>query len=83
MCAIGVGGADAVDVMAGLPWELKAPKIIGVHLTGKLSGWTSPKDVILKVRSRRGHPHSAPSIGTLLQRARSQACALTLPHDAT
>jgi len=49
MCAIGVGGADAVDVMAGLPWELKAPKIIGVKLTGKLSGWTSPKDVILKL----------------------------------
>jgi len=49
MAAIGVGGADAVDVMADLPWELKAPKVIGVHLTGKLSGWTSPKDVILKV----------------------------------
>ncbi|OQR81126.1 aconitate hydratase, mitochondrial precursor [Achlya hypogyna] len=49
MCAIGVGGADAVDVMAGMAWELKAPKVIGVHLTGKLSGWTSPKDVILKV----------------------------------
>jgi aconitate hydratase len=49
MCAIGVGGADAVDVMAGIPWELKAPKVIGVHLKGKLSGWTSPKDVILKV----------------------------------
>ncbi|KAA0191357.1 Aconitase 3-isopropylmalate dehydratase large and Aconitase A isopropylmalate dehydratase small [Fasciolopsis buskii] len=46
---IGVGGADAVDVMANLPWELKAPTIIGVHLTGKLSGWTSPKDIILKV----------------------------------
>ncbi|KAF8791840.1 Aconitate hydratase like protein [Argiope bruennichi] len=46
---IGVGGADAVDVMANLPWELKCPKIIGVKLTGKLSGWTSPKDVILKV----------------------------------
>ena len=43
MCAIGVGGADAVDVMANLPWELKAPKIIGVKLTGELSGWTSPK----------------------------------------
>lgn len=43
MCAIGVGGADAVDVMANLPWELKAPKIIGVKLTGTLSGWTSPK----------------------------------------
>jgi len=49
MCAIGVGGADVVDVMAGLPWELKAPKVIGVRLTGELSGWTSPKDVILKV----------------------------------
>ncbi|KAG8163051.1 hypothetical protein KVR01_007529 [Diaporthe batatas] len=49
MCAIGVGGADAVDVMANLPWELKAPKIIGVKLTGKMNGWTSPKDIILKV----------------------------------
>lgn len=49
MCAVGVGGADAVDVMAGIPWELKAPKVIGVRLTGSLSGWTSPKDVILKV----------------------------------
>ncbi len=49
MVAIGVGGADACDVMAGLPWELKFPKLIGVKLTGKLSGWTSSKDVILKV----------------------------------
>jgi len=49
MIAIGVGGADAVDVMAGMPWELKMPKLIGVKLTGKLSGWTSPKDVILKL----------------------------------
>lgn len=49
MVAIGVGGADACDVMAGLPWELKWPKLIGVKLTGKLSGWTSAKDVILKV----------------------------------
>jgi len=49
MIAIGVGGADACDVMAGLPWELKFPKIIGVKLTGKLSGWSSAKDVILKV----------------------------------
>ncbi|CAH6720469.1 aconitate hydratase, mitochondrial [[Candida] jaroonii] len=47
--AIGVGGADAVDVMADLPWELKAPKIIGVKLTGRMSGWTSPKDIILKL----------------------------------
>lgn len=49
MVAIGVGGADAVDVMAGMPWELKMPKLIGVKLTGKLNGWTSSKDVILKV----------------------------------
>ncbi|XP_014216722.1 aconitate hydratase, mitochondrial-like [Copidosoma floridanum] len=46
---IGVGGADAVDVMANIPWELKCPKVIGVKLTGKLSGWTSPKDIILKL----------------------------------
>jgi aconitate hydratase len=49
MVAIGVGGADAVDVMAGMAWELKFPKLIGVRLTGRLSGWASPKDVILKV----------------------------------
>jgi homoaconitase len=47
MLAIGVGGADAVDAMTGIPWELKAPKILGVELTGKLSGWATPKDVIL------------------------------------
>lgn len=52
MIAIGVGGADAVDVMAGMPWELKMPKLIGVKLTGKMSGWTSSKDVILKVAGR-------------------------------
>jgi aconitate hydratase len=49
MVAIGVGGADAVDVMAGLAWELKMPKVIGVKLTGKMNGWTSAKDIILKV----------------------------------
>lgn len=49
MVAVGVGGADAVDVMAGMPWELKFPKLIGVKLTGELNGWTAPKDVILKV----------------------------------
>lgn len=49
MLAIGVGGADAVDAMVGLPWELKYPKLIGIHLKGKLSGFASPKDVILKV----------------------------------
>ena len=49
MIAIGVGGADAVDVMADMPWELKMPKLIGVKLTGRLNGWTAPKDIILKV----------------------------------
>src|SRR3954470_24722511 len=49
MVAIGVGGADAVDVMAGWPFNTKVPKVVGVHLTGRLSGWTAPKDVILKV----------------------------------
>jgi len=49
MIAIGVGGADAVDVMAGMPWELKMPRLIGVRLTGRLSGWTAPKDIILKL----------------------------------
>src|SRR5574344_1514043 len=49
MIAIGVGGADAVDVMAGMPWELKMPKLIGIKLTGKLNGWAAAKDVILKV----------------------------------
>ncbi len=49
MFACGVGGADAVDVMAGFPWEVLYPKLVGIHLTGRLSGWTSPKDVILKV----------------------------------
>ena len=49
MLAIGVGGADAADVMAGLPWEVKCPKLIGVRLTGSLNGWASPKDIILKL----------------------------------
>ncbi len=49
MIAIGVGGSDAMDVMAGMPWELKMPKIIGVRLTGKMNGWTTPKDIILKL----------------------------------
>jgi aconitase A len=52
MLAIGVGGADAVDAMVGIPWELKKPKIMGVHLTGKLSGWSSPKDVILEIAGK-------------------------------
>ena len=49
MLAIGVGGADAVDAMVGMPWQVRWPKVIGVNLTGKLSGWTAPKDVILKL----------------------------------
>ena len=49
MCAVGVGGADAVDVMVGIPWEIKAPKVCGVRLTGKMSKWTASKDVICKV----------------------------------
>jgi len=57
MVAIGVGGADAVDVMAGMAWELKMPKMIGVKLTGKLSGWAAPKDIILKVAKRRNRCH--------------------------
>ena len=52
MLAIGVGGADAVDAMAGIPWELKAPKILGVHLDGKLQGWATPKDVILHLAGK-------------------------------
>ena len=47
MIACGVGGADAVDVMAGIPWELKAPKVIGVNLSGKISGWTTPKGAVI------------------------------------
>lgn len=65
MCAVGVGGADAVDVMAGLPWELKAPKVIGVKLTGKMSKWTSPKDVILKVRAGEQQQGPNPVVQTV------------------
>lgn len=57
-CAVGVGGADAVDVMAGLPWELKAPKVIGVYLTGQMSRWTAPKDVICKLAGVTPPPES-------------------------
>jgi aconitate hydratase len=60
MLAIGVGGADAVDVMSGLPWELKCPKVIGVKLTGQLSGWTAPKGISLGRRSNnRYHPQGS------------------------
>ena len=53
MVAVGVGGADAVDVLTGQPWELKMPKLIGVHLTGRLNGWASPKDIGYSHRERR------------------------------
>ena len=49
MVACGVGGADAADVMAGFPWEVRCPKLVGVHLKGQMNGWTAPKDVILKL----------------------------------
>jgi aconitase A len=52
MIAIGVGGADAVDPMTGTPWELRAPRILGVRLSGQLQGWTSPKDVILALAGK-------------------------------
>lgn len=52
LLAIGVGGADAVDAMTGTPWELKAPQVVGVHLTGKLSGWATPKDLILHLAGK-------------------------------
>lgn len=58
MIAVGVGGADAVDVMAGLPWELKCPKVIGVELKGKLSGWASPKgSYITSINERKSCTH--------------------------
>ena len=52
MLAIGVGGADAVDALTGTPWELKAPKIVGVHLTGQLNGWATTKDLILHLAGK-------------------------------
>ena len=53
MMGVGVGGADTVDVMAGIPWELKCPKAIGVNLTGRLSGWTSPKGQYIALHQTR------------------------------
>jgi aconitate hydratase len=55
MVAVGVGGADAVDVMADIPWELKCPKVIGVHLTGKMNGWTSAKGSRIIHRNTNDH----------------------------
>ncbi len=60
MVACGVGGADAVDVMANLPWELKCPKVIGVNLTGKIGGWTTPKGVFIDLPSGYDHLQPAP-----------------------
>ncbi len=62
MAAIGVGGADAVDVMANIPWELKCPKVIGVKLTGKLNGWTSPKGIIVRCYKRFRMPNSTQTL---------------------
>lgn len=67
LLAIGVGGADAVDAMTGTPWELKAPNILGIHLTGQLTGWATPKDVILHLAGKltvrvRSSTHSSPII---------------------
>jgi aconitase A len=64
MVAVGVGGADAVDVIANLPWELKCPKTIGVNLTGKISGWTTPKgarDLVFSCRTLTNRPQMSSS----------------------
>lgn len=76
MVACGVGGADAVDVMAGIPWELKCPKVIGVNLTGKLSGWTAPKGAfrllaVQRVQLTRSHPSRVFTSQTSSSRSRA------------
>ncbi|KAF9150110.1 aconitate hydratase, partial [Linnemannia schmuckeri] len=89
--AIGVGGADAVDAMANIPWELKAPEVIGVKLTGKLNGWTSPKDVILHlagkltVRGGTGHiiEYFGPGIDTLSCTGMGTICNMGAEVGAT
>jgi len=91
MIAIGVGGADAVDVMAGLPWELKFPKIMGVKLTGELKGWTSPKDVILKlagilsVKGGTGYiiEYFGPGTGTISCTGKATICNMGAEVGAT
>ncbi|EHA50079.1 hypothetical protein MCOR27_004030 [Pyricularia oryzae] len=91
MAAIGVGGADAVDVMAGLPWELKAPKYIGVHLTGQMSGWTSAKDIITKlagittVKGGTGHivEYYGPGVDTLSSTGAGTVCNMGAEIGAT
>ena len=91
MIAIGVGGADAVDVMVGMPWELKFPKIIGIRLTGKLNGWTSPKDIILKiaglltVKGGTGHviEYFGPGASTLSCTGKATICNMGAEVGAT
>ncbi|RKP06738.1 aconitase family-domain-containing protein, partial [Thamnocephalis sphaerospora] len=91
MLAIGVGGADAVDAMAAIPWELKAPKVLGVRLSGKLDGWTSPKDVILHlagkltVRGGTGHiiEYFGPGVETLSCTGMATMCNMGAEVGAT
>ena len=91
MIAVGVGGADAVDAMAGLPWEVKHPKMIGVKLTGKLSGWASPKDVILWVCQRltvKGGTDSiveyfGPGCASISATGKGTICNMGAEHGAT
>jgi aconitate hydratase len=75
MIAIGVGGADAVDVMTGFPWNVRWPKVIGIHLTGSLSGWASPKDVILEVAREPSWSTTGP-VQTQFQRLAKQPSAI-------
>lgn len=91
MLAIGVGGADAVDAMAAIPWELKAPKIIGVRLTGQLKGWAAPKDVILRlaglltVQGGTGHivEYFGPGVDTLSCTGMATICNMGAEIGAT
>lgn len=91
MAAIGVGGADAVDVLVGMPWELKMPKLIGVRLTGELSGWASPKDVILEILGRltvKGGTNSileyfGPGVKTISATGRATICNMGAELGAT
>ncbi len=91
MIACGVGGADAVDVMAGFPWEIKYPRKIGVHLTGELNGWSSPKDVILKLTSIltvKGGTNSiveffGPGCATISCTGKATICNMGAEHGAT
>ncbi len=91
MIAVGVGGADAVDVMAGLPWEVKQPKLIGIHLIGKLHGWAAPKDVILwvceQLTVKGGTHHIAeyfgPGVASISCTGKATICNMGAEHGAT